>query len=212
MEIIQPAIQSYTEKFSSQENALLHEIAVHTYAKHDHSNMLSGHVQGRFLSMLSKLLKPKRILEVGSFVGYSGLCLAEGLDEGGELHTLELREEDAQTSEDNFKKSNFPGNIILHRGNALDIIPTLNETWDMVFIDADKVNYSNYYQLVFPRVRKGGLIIADNVLFHGEVIESPIKGKNAIAIQQFNEMIEKDDSVDKVMLTVRDGLFLIYKK
>jgi predicted O-methyltransferase YrrM len=204
--------QSYSEKFSSRENELLREIAVHTNANHPHANMLSGHVQGRFLSLISSLLKPMRILEVGTFVGYSTLCLAEGLPEGGQLHTIELREEDAETALENFKKANASDKIILHKGNALDIIPVLNETWDIVFIDADKTNYCNYYKLVLPRTRKGGLIIADNVLFHGEVLDKNIKGKNAIAINEFNEMVRQDHSVEKTMLTIRDGLFLICKK
>lgn len=212
MDIINSLAQSYSEKFSSQENELLHDIAVHTNAHHAHANMLSGHVQGRFLSMISTLLKPMRILEVGTFVGYSALCLAEGLQEGGRLHTLELREEDAATALENFKRANALDKIILHKGIALDIIPVLNETWDIVFIDADKTNYSSYYKLVLPRVRKGGLIIADNVFFHGEVLEENIRGKNAVAINEFNEMIRQDESVEKIMITIRDGLFLIRKK
>jgi caffeoyl-CoA O-methyltransferase len=212
LDIIDPLAQSYAENFSSQENELLHEIAVHTNAHHPQANMLSGHLQGRFLSLISNLLKPARILEVGTFVGYSALCLAEGLQEDGQLHTLELREEDAATAKENFRKGNALDKIMLHTGNALEIIPVLNETWDLVFIDADKTNYCNYYKLVLPRVRKGGLIMADNVLFHGEVLDKNIKGKNAIAIHEFNEMIQKDDSVEKIMLTIRDGLFLIQKK
>ncbi len=212
VEIINESAQSYSEKFSSAESKLLHEIAVHTNAHHPHAHMLSGHVQGRFLSFISSLLKPVRILEIGTFVGYSALCLAEGLQSGGELHTLELREEDAATAKANFKLANAMDKIILHIGNALDIIPALNETWDLVFIDADKPNYINYYKLILPHVRKGGLILADNVLFHGEVLEEKIKGKNAMAIHEFNEMIKNDDSVEKIMLTIRDGLFLIRKK
>lgn len=212
MDIVNSLAQSYSEKFSSRENELLHEIAAHTNAYHPHANMLSGHVQGRFLSLISSLLKPMRILEVGTFVGYSALCLAEGLQDGGQLHTLELREEDASTAFEYFKKANALDKIILHKGNALDIIPALNEVWDIVFIDADKTNYSSYYKLVLPRVRNGGLIMADNVLFHGEVLGKNIRGKNAIAINEFNEMIMEDDSVEKIMLTMRDGLFLIYKK
>jgi caffeoyl-CoA O-methyltransferase len=212
LDIINSLAQSYSEKFSSGESELLHEISVHTNAHHPNANMLSGHVQGRFLSLISSLLKPMRILEIGTFVGYSALCLAEGLQPGGELHTLEVREEDAATARENFRKASALDKIILHIGDALDIIPTLNETWDLVFIDADKPNYSNYYKLVLSQVRKGGLIIADNVLFHGEVLEEKIKGKNPIAIHEFNEMIKKDDTVEKIMLTLRDGLFLIRKK
>jgi caffeoyl-CoA O-methyltransferase len=212
MDIVNAKAQEYSETFSSAEDDLLSEIAKFTYAYHDDPHMLSGHVQGKFLEIISCLLQPKKILEIGTFVGYSALCLAKGLAKDGKLHTIELRKPDSDISLKNFRKSNMADKIILHTGNALEIIPTLHETWDLVFIDADKPNYINYYQLVLSRVRAGGLIIADNVLFHGEVLEGEIKGKNAKAIQAFNEMINKDDSVEKVMLTVRDGLFLIRKK
>ena len=174
--------------------------------------MLSGHAQGQFLQLISQVAKPHKILEIGAFVGYSAIYLAKGLQPGGELHTIELREEDAATARANFNKANLQDKIILHVGNALEIIPTLEHEWDIVFIDADKVGYSAYYKLVLPRVKKGGLIIADNVLFHGEVLEAAIKGKNAKAIHAFNEMVRQDASVDKVMLTLRDGLLLILKK
>jgi caffeoyl-CoA O-methyltransferase len=212
MDIVTAKAQEYSEKFSSSENNLLEEIKTFTYAHHADAHMLSGHVQGKFLELISCILQPKKILEIGTFVGYSALCLAKGLTKEGKLHTIELRNEDADISRENFRKANALDRIILHTGNALDIIPTLHETWDLVFIDADKINYINYYQLVLPNVRSGGLIIADNVFFHGEVLEEEIKGKNAKAIQAFNETIKKDNSVEKVMLTVRDGLFLIRKK
>jgi len=162
--------------------------------------------------MISYLLRPKRVLEIGSFTGYSALCLAAGMDTDGVLHTIELRQEDADLSMENFRRANWQDRIILHRGNALEIIPALQEAWDLVFIDADKVNYGEYYKLVVPRLRPGGLIIADNVLFHGQVLEADITGKNAQAIHAFNELVREDASVDKVMLTVRDGLLLIRKK
>jgi len=174
--------------------------------------MLSGKTQGRLLSMLSRLAQPKRILEIGTFTGFSALCLAEGLAEGGRLHTIELRPDDAATANSYFKLSVWNEQIILHLGNALEIIPNLDEVWDLVFIDADKVSYLDYYKLVLPAVRNGGLIIADNVLFHGEVLAEPITGKNAVAIQAFNEYVAADNSVETVMLTVRDGLMLIRKK
>jgi caffeoyl-CoA O-methyltransferase len=212
VEIIYPRAQEYAEKFTSGESGLLKEIAADTYANHAQSNMLSGHVQGKFLEMISCLLQPRRILEIGTFVGYSALCLSRGLAQDGRLHTIELRDEDADTAQKNFDRGNTGGRIILHRGNALDIIPSIPETWDLVFIDADKINYGNYYKLVLPRVRTGGLIIADNVLFHGEVLEDEIKGKNAVAIHAFNELVKNDPSVERVMLTVRDGLLFIRKK
>ncbi|HVM87096.1 MAG TPA: O-methyltransferase [Puia sp.] len=212
MEIINSLAQAYAERFSSPEEVLLQSIAEHTYKNHPHAHMLSGHVQGKFLALISSLIKPLRILEIGTFVGYSALYLAQGLQKGGQLHTIELREEDAATAKENFRQANALDKIILHTGNALEVIPSLNETWDLVFIDADKTNYSNYYKQVLPGVRKEGLIIADNVLFHGEVLEEKIKGKNAIAIHAFNEMVAKDDSVETIFLTIRDGLLLVRKK
>jgi predicted O-methyltransferase YrrM len=149
---------------------------------------------------------------VGTFVGFSALCLAAGLAEDGELHTIELRDEDANRAEGYFRRAPAGNRIILHRGNALAVIPTLREEWDLVFIDADKPGYIDYYELVLPRLKRGGLILADNVLFHGEVLAETVKGKSARAIQAFIELVEADERVEKVMLTVRDGLFFIRKK
>lgn len=174
--------------------------------------MLSGHVQGKLLEFMSRLVKPHRVLEIGTFTGYSAICLSRGLAEGGRLHTIELREEDAATARKNFNLAGIVDEIILHTGNALDVIPFLNETWDMVFIDADKVKYKEYYQLVLPNLRKGGLIIADNVLFHGQVLEQPVTGKNPKAIHDFNGFVKNDESVETLMLSVRDGLLFILKK
>jgi caffeoyl-CoA O-methyltransferase len=174
--------------------------------------MLSGHVQGKFLEFISKLVRPFSILEIGTFTGYSAICLAKGLREGGHLHTIELRDEDADRALENFNKAGMQNRIILHRGNALNIIPELNHEWDLVFIDADKVNYTAYYQLVLPRVKNGGVILADNVLFHGEVLHDQISGKNAKAIHAFNQYVLNDHSVDNLVVTVRDGLLLIMKK
>ncbi len=212
MEIINVLAQYYADKFSSNENDLMKDINEFTNKNHPHANMLSSFVQGKFLEMISCLLQPKRILEIGTFVGYSAIYLSNGLQKDGKLHTIELREEDAKTAKENFERANATDKIVLHLGNALEIIPTLDEVWDLVFIDADKVGYVDYYKLVLPKLKPGGLIIADNVLFHGEVLEEKIKGKNAIAINAFNELVKNDPSVEKVMLTVRDGLFLIRKK
>ena len=174
--------------------------------------MLSGPLQGKLLEMISQLLRPRRVLEVGTFMGYSALCLAAGLAGDGELHTIELREEDADRAAGYFRRSKRGEQIILHRGNALAILPTLNEVWDLVFIDADKPGYIDYYQQILPRLRSGGLIVADNVLFHGQVLEAEVTGKSAKAIQAFNEVVAADDRVEKVMVTMRDGLFFIRKK
>lgn len=212
LELIDPRANEYAEKFSSQEDELLNEIATYTYAHHAHSQMLSGHLQGQFLQMISKMLNPFRILEIGTFTGYSALCLAAGLREDGMIHTIELREEDAAYAMKQFLKSRHKDQIRLHVGDALAIIPTLHEEWDLVFIDADKTGYIEYYEMVMQRLKKGGVILADNVLFHGQVLEEKMSGKNAKAIHEFNLYVANDERVDKVMLTIRDGVFLIRKR
>lgn len=211
MDLILPLVQAYAEQYTSPEDALLQKVHQQTLA-HPHAHMLSGHLQGKLLELLSLLLKPRRILEIGTFTGYSALCLARGLAADGELHTIELREEDAAVARQNFNLSDTNDKIFLHTGNARDIIPGLNQEWDLVFIDADKTGYIDYYKMVLPGLKKGGVILADNVFFHGEVLQSPPTGKNAKAIQSFNEYIQQDDSVEQVLLTVRDGLMLIFKK
>jgi predicted O-methyltransferase YrrM len=171
--------------------------------------MLSSPVQGRFLSMMSQLLQPKFILEIGSFTGYSALCLAKGLNSDGQLHTIELREDDATIAKMNFSKSESAKHLHLHIGDAKTLIPKLDHAWDLVFIDADKTGYIEYYELLVPRMAKNGLIIADNVLFHGQVLETPLSGKNAKAIDAFNAHVSADPRTEQVLLTVRDGLLLI---
>ncbi|WEK36256.1 MAG: O-methyltransferase [Candidatus Pseudobacter hemicellulosilyticus] len=212
MELIPASVEAYADQFTSPEEALLAAIAEKTYAEHAQPHMLSGHVQGRFLEFISRMLQPRRILEIGTFTGYSALCLAKGLLKDGQLHTIELREADAALSRANFDRSSDRDKIILHIGNALDIIPVLGETWDLVFIDADKTGYSQYYELVLPQLRSGGLILADNVLFHGQVLQEPLSGKNAKAIHAFNQQVQADDRVEQVLLTIRDGLLMIRKK
>ncbi|RYD76306.1 MAG: O-methyltransferase [Sphingobacteriales bacterium] len=211
MELVHEKAEQYAQEFSTPHDVLLQQIIDETNQDHPHANMLSGATQGKLLEFISKMLKPSKILEVGTFTGFSALCLAKGLQAGGILHTLELRAEDAATAQRYFDASEYGKQIQLHLGNALDIIPTLNEEWDLVFIDADKVGYIEYYELTLPKLKPGGWIIADNVLFHGQVLENEVKGKNAIAIQAFNEHIKNDNRVEQVMLTVRDGLTLIKK-
>lgn len=212
MELVNPQVEAYAARFTSPEEALLAEVNRHTMENHAHSHMLSGHVQGRFLSFISTLLRPRYVLEIGTFTGYSALCLAEGLTPDGELHTIELREDDAATARANFSKSDRNKQIHLHLGNAKDIIPVLQLPWDLVFIDADKVSYIDYYELVVPLMRPGAMILADNVLFHGEVFEEPLKGKNAKAIQAFNEHVAADQRTQQVFVTIRDGVLMIQKK
>ncbi|HTH30278.1 MAG TPA: O-methyltransferase [Lacibacter sp.] len=212
MELINPKAELYAARFSSTEDAVLKTISAETEASHAQPHMLSGHLQGQFLEIISKLVQPKRILEIGTMVGYSSICLAKGLAVDGILHTIEMREQDAEIAKNNFNQAGFNDRIQLHVGNALDIIPQLQEDWDLIFIDADKPGYEKYYQLLKPRLRSGALILADNVFFHGDVLEDEIKGKNGKAIHAFNEMVSADDEVEKIMLTLRDGLFLIRKK
>ena len=210
MEIVNPLAQAYAEQVSSAEDPT--QLAISRKASiHPHGQMSSGHLQGKLLELISHLMQPARILEIGTFMGYSAICLAKGLQQGGKLHSIELRAEDVAVAQGHINQAHLEDRIILHQGNALDIIAELAETWDLVFIDADKTGYEAYYKLVLPRLRPGGLIIADNVLFHGEVLENEIRGKNAKAIHAFNEMVKKDSSVEKVLLTVRDGLLLIRK-
>jgi len=212
LDIILPLAEAYARRFSSPEDEVLRNIAEQTTATHAEAHMLSGHLQGNFLQFISELLRPRYILEIGTFTGYSAIALAKGLQPGGKLHTIELLEEDANIAWENFNLAGMQDKIILHRGNALNIIPALKEQWDLIFIDADKVNYVAYYQLVLPALRSGGVLLADNVLFHGQVLEEPPKGKNAKAMHAFNEMVHNDQSVKKLVLTIRDGLFFIIKK
>lgn len=211
MELINPLVQSYAERYSSGEEELLQEINEWTAAHHREYHMISGHLQGKVLEMLSWMVRPRRVLEIGTFTGYSALCLASGLAEDGVLHTIELRENDAATARGFFDRSRFSDRIILHTGNALSIIPGLEETWDLVFIDADKVGYIDYFNLVFPRVRQNGFILADNIFFHGEALQDHPKGKSAQAIQAFNEFITRKKDIEKVILTLRDGLYIVRK-
>lgn len=211
MELVNEKAEAYARNFSTPHEALLQRIIDETNANHAHASMLSSDTQGKLLEFISCMLKPSKILEVGTFTGFSALCLAKGLVQDGMLHTLEWRAQDAATAQQYFDASPYGKQIHLHPGDAQEIIPTLRETWDLVFIDADKVNYIQYYELTLQRLSPSGWIIADNVLFHGQVLEDEIKGKNAKAIHAFNEHIKNDNRVEQVMLTVRDGLTIIKK-
>ncbi len=218
VDLIHPLVQDYAERYSSPEDALLKEVNDFTMQHHSESIMLSGHLQGKLLEMISCMIRPRRILEIGTFTGYSALCLAKGLTPDGQLHTIELREADASTARSFFKRSSFAGQIILHTGNALDLVPQLEETWDLVFIDADKPAYIEYFNLVLPRLRKNGFILADNIFFHGQVLpkgtpseEAEVKGKSAKGIEAFNNYIRERTDIEKMVLTLRDGLLLIRK-
>jgi predicted O-methyltransferase YrrM len=210
-DIVNLLAEQYAAAFTTPEDELLQKIAEETINAHPQAHMLSGQVQGRFLKTMSSLLCPSRILEIGTFTGYSALCLAAGLAGDGQLHTIELRKEDAATAAAYFQASSLKDKIRLHIGDAKAIINTLNEVWDLVFIDADKTGYIEYYELILPMVRQNGLIIADNVLFHGQVLENTITTKNAKAIDNFNRHVSADTRVEQVLLTVRDGLLIIRK-
>lgn len=212
MELISPLVEAYTAKFTSPESEDLREISEQTITRHPLSHMLSGSVQGQLLRMICAMIQPKYVLEIGTFTGYSAICLQKGLPEDGMIHTIELRPEDAQTAAENFKKFNANKQITLHVGNAREIIPGLPFIWDLVFIDADKISYIDYYEMVLPVLSERGFIIADNVLFHGQVLEEPLKGKNAKAIHAFNEHVQHDPRTEQVMLSVRDGISIIKKK
>ena len=212
MELIHPAANTYIDKYSNATPSYLREMYEQTLKSHPHAHLQSDWHQGGVLSFISKLVKPNNILEIGTFTGFSTLCLAEGLAENGHLYTIELRDEDAKTAVNYIKKSKHSHNITVHIGDAKKIIPDLQITWDLVFIDADKTGYVDYYNLVLPRLAKNGLIIIDNVLFHGEVLQEKITGKNATAIQAFNEYVLNDDRTEQTLLAIRDGLTLLRKK
>ncbi len=204
--------EQYCLQFSSPQHALLHEIEAYTIQQHPKAHMLSGSLQGQLLAFVSKLVQPKYILEIGTFTGYSALCLAEGLQALGELHTLENRIEDAQVAQQFFNKSIHKNNIHLHIGDAVNTLQSLSKPWNLVFIDADKTGYIDYYELILPILPAGAVVIADNILFHNEVLEEPIKGKNAKAIHAFNAHVQKDSRTEEVLLPIRDGLSFIRKK
>ena len=212
MDITNPLAETYAAQHSTPISTLLQQILDYTQANHAQPHMISGAVQGQLLQIMSSIIKPNYILEVGTFTGFSALCLAVGMQPQGQLHTIELRADDAAIAQNYFNKSIYHNNIHLHIGHALTILPTLTPQWDLVFIDADKVNYCKYYDLILPQVKQGGIILVDNVLFHGQVLEPIITGKNAIAIHAFNQKIKNDTAIQHVLLTVRDGIMIILKK
>ncbi len=213
MEFLDENLDKYVCDHSSQESELLQELNRETSAKVLRPRMLSGHLQGRVLSMLSQMIRPKRILEIGTYTGYSAICLAEGLVENGRLHTIDINEELQSMIKSYLEKAKLTDQVELHIGIALEIIPTLEEDWDMVFIDADKENYSKYYELILPKLRSGAYIIADNVLWSGKVIED-YNGldEETKALVDYSNMVMNDDRVDNVLFPIRDGLMIARKK
>lgn len=192
------------------ESELLEALERKTHLEVMRPQMLSGYLQGQFLALMSRLQKPRRILEVGTYTGYSAICLAQGLPEGGKLHTIDNNPELEAVATEFIQQSPQAAQIQQHQGNALEIIPQLEETWDLVFLDADKVNYAAYYQLIFPHLKIGGLLIADNVLWQGKVAAGSHE-KRASALAGFNKMVAEDKRVNNVLLPLRDGLLMIEK-
>ena len=205
-------LSNYTEMHTSPELPVLAALNRETNLKRGDAVMLSGHLQGQFLQMLSHMVRPKCILEIGTFTGYSAICLAQGLQPGGHLHTIEVDEELKDMATGYIEKAGLKDKITQHIGNAIDIIASLDETFDMVFIDADKSNYENYYDLVFDKVPVGGYILADNVLYDGEVVlpESQ-QTKNARAINSFNNKLKADDRIEHLIVPLRDGIMIARK-
>lgn len=213
MYFLPEVIDNYVVAHSEQEPELLQQLTRETYQKVLQPIMLSGPYQGRVLSMISKLIQPKSILEIGTFTGYSTLCLAEGLDKSGEIHTIDINEELVDFQRKYFDKSGHGSQIIQHVGNALEIIPTLEKTFDLIFIDADKPNYSNYFNLIIDKVVPSGIILSDNVLWHGKVVE-PVDEKDLStkAVLNYNNLLKNDDRIETVILPIRDGLTISRKK
>jgi caffeoyl-CoA O-methyltransferase len=212
MEFISPELAAYADEHTSDESPLLKELNRETNAKVLMPRMLSGHLQGQFLSMLSQMIKPQQILEIGTYTGYSAICLSSGLQQGGMLHTIDINEELEAMVNRYIESAGLSGKIKTYIGDALEIIPKLKVKFDLVFMDADKTNYSKYYDLVFNKVTSGGYIIADNVLWSGKVLaDESVMDHDTKAIVEFNRKVHRDLRVHHVLLPVRDGLMLIRK-
>ena len=201
----------YAEDYTSDESEVLQALRKECYEHYADSSMLSGFFQGRVLSMFSKMIQPKVVLEIGTYLGYSALCFAEGLADGGKVITLDINEETNKVARSFVERSKYADKIEFHLGEAVDVIPTLPETLDLVFIDADKTNYSNYYDLVFDKLRPGGFILADNVLWSGKVLLDE-KDERTQALHDFNKMVKADSRVSNVLLPIRDGLMVVRKE
>lgn len=210
MDLINPSIQKYAEDHTSPESDLLKKINRDTHARVLMPRMLSGHMQGRILSMISHMIRPSVILEIGTYTGYSAICLAEGLKPDGKLITIDVNEELEGVVRNSFRSSPFHDCIDYRIGNALEIIPAIKESFDLVFIDADKENYSTYYDLIINSVSLGGYILADNVLWSGKVLDQK-PDKDTRAIQEFNRKVHMDSRVEHVLLPVRDGIMMMRK-
>ncbi len=212
MHFIPEELDDYVVKHSEDEPKLLQQLTRETFQKMLQPRMLSGHYQGRLLSMISKLVNPKNILEIGTYTGYSALCLAEGMQVSGELHTIDINEELVDFQRKYFDKSKYGDKIFQHLGNALDIIPKLDTTFDLIFIDADKDNYPNYFQVIMDKLNTGGIILSDNVLWSGKVIE-PLQDDDIStkALLEYNKILKEDTRIETIILPIRDGLTISRK-
>ena len=205
-------ILNYSISKSEKESKLLNDLYRETYLKVLNPRMISGHYQGRILSLISKIISPKKILEIGTYTGYSAICLCEGMDKDGILHTIDNNKELVEIQNKYFKKANLTNKIVQHSGDAKNIIPSIDEEFDIVFIDADKESYPEYYDLIINKVRSGGIIIADNILWSGKVLEKVEKDDQATkSIIEFNNKIIEDDRVKNIILPIRDGLNIVRK-
>ncbi len=206
-------LDKYIREHSTPEDKVLEELYRQTHLYVVNPNMAAGHIQGKFLEMLSYMIHPSRILEIGTYTGYSAICLARGLKSGGQLHTIEINDELNEMSTHYFALAGVADRVTLHTGRAQDVIPGMKYTFDLVFIDGDKREYCEYFNLVFEKVRKGGFIIADNVLWGGKIEgEEALKDPQTKGVVMFNEMVRKDHRVEKIVLPLRDGLMIIRKK
>ena len=212
MNFLDPEIEQYAEAHTTPEGSLLAQITRDTYLEVLQPRMLSGHLQGRVLSFLSNMIRPNAILEIGTYTGYSALCLAEGLSAHGTLLTIDKNMELYDRANAYFSESEFASKIKMLKGNALTIVPDLKQKWDLIFIDADKENYQSYYDLTLPNLNKGGFIIADNVLWSGKVIDANENDIDTTALRSFNTSLIEDNRVEVLMLPVRDGLTVVRKK
>ena len=213
MKFLADGIEAYSEAHTEPENILLQKLNRETHANVLNPRMLSGHLQGRFLSMLSRMIRPESILEIGTYTGYSALCLCEGLAKDGKLVTIDINEELETLTRSFFDHSPFSANIDYRIGNALQIIPLLEQTFDIAFIDADKINYISYFNLCLGKVREGGFIIADNVLWSGKVTQPETRktDRDTQLLMEFNRMVHEDPRVSNVLLPIRDGLMILQK-
>lgn len=207
-----PELEHYAEEHTSPEPSILAKLNRETHLTQVSPQMLSGHLQGTLLRTISHMVKPLRVLEIGTFTGYSAICLASGLQDSGVLHTIDVNPEQEKIIRRYFDEAGLKDKIILHIGEALKVIAALDETWDLVFIDADKNNYLNYYKMIFGKVRKGGFILADNAFWDGKVLDKNTSDKDTLGIIEFNEFVQKDERVENILCPIRDGLMIIRKK